>query len=207
MVVWGGDSGGYSFKNTGGVYDPGTDTWVRATTTTNAPPARANHAAIWTGTRMLIWGGEDPARFNTGAFYDPGADAWTGTTTTMGAPAGRSHLNGVWTGDEMIIWGGGEGTLPGNPLNTGARYNPLTDSWTGSTTLVGAPEARSSHAMVWTGNQMIVWGGTSASQLLDTGGLYRPPATAQTQMATITLSIAGGYTPTQQISVSLTVLP
>src|SRR6476660_899142 len=32
------------------------DTWT-ATSTTNAPSARAGHTAVWTGTEMIVWGG------------------------------------------------------------------------------------------------------------------------------------------------------
>src|SRR5262249_34438725 len=43
----------------------------------------------------------------------------------------RNHL-AVWTGTEMIIWGG---TLDGATfLNTGSRYNPMTESWTPTST-------------------------------------------------------------------------
>src|SRR5438874_13688228 len=55
----------------------------------------------------------------------------------------------------MIIWGGQAST--GN-LNSGARYNPDADSWTPTST-TNVPEARSFHTAVWTGNEMIVWGG------------------------------------------------
>ena len=44
--------------NTGGRYNPGTDTWT-ATSTTNAPAARAFHTAVWTGSEMIVWGGYD----------------------------------------------------------------------------------------------------------------------------------------------------
>src|SRR5205823_11329250 len=47
MIVWGG-SGGVYF-NTGGRYNPATDSWT-ATTNANAPTARALHTAVWTGT-------------------------------------------------------------------------------------------------------------------------------------------------------------
>jgi len=47
-----------STLNTGGRYDPGTDSWT-ATNTTNAPSARALHTAIWTGSEMIVWGGTD----------------------------------------------------------------------------------------------------------------------------------------------------
>ena len=32
------------------------DTWT-ATSTTNAPTARAGHTAVWTGSEMIVWGG------------------------------------------------------------------------------------------------------------------------------------------------------
>ena len=65
----------------------------------------------------------------------------------------------------MIVWGGFGGNS-GN-LNTGGKYNPTTDSWVPTTT-IGAPEARQLHTAVWTGTEMIVWGGTG-TQLLEYG--------------------------------------
>ena len=52
MIVWG---GGASI-NTGGRYNPATDSWT-ATSTTNAPEGRYYHTAVWTGTTMIVWGG------------------------------------------------------------------------------------------------------------------------------------------------------
>ena len=55
MIVWGGEfNGGY--LNTGGRYNPGTDSWM-ATSTTNAPAGRYGHTAVWTGSEMIVWGG------------------------------------------------------------------------------------------------------------------------------------------------------
>ena len=55
----------------------------------------------------------------------------------------------------MIVWGGNG--LSGD-LNTGARYNPITNSWTAIST-VNAPLGRQFPQSVWTGTEMIVWGG------------------------------------------------
>ena len=44
------------YLNTGGRYNPGTDSWT-ATSTTNAPTARYVHTAVWTGSEMIVWGG------------------------------------------------------------------------------------------------------------------------------------------------------
>ena len=62
----------------------------------------------------------------------------------------------------MIIWGG-LNAFGGN-FNTGGRYNPSTDSWTATRTS-GAPVAREFHTAVWTGSEMIIWGGRSRSRV------------------------------------------
>ena len=49
MVVWGGYGSSISL-NTGGRYDPATDTWT-PTSTVGAPSARSYHTAVWTGSR------------------------------------------------------------------------------------------------------------------------------------------------------------
>src|SRR5439155_1033290 len=92
------------------------DTWT-PTSLTNAPAARLQHTAVWTGSQMIVWGGVGSGGyFNTGGKYDPSTDSWT-ATSTIGAPSARTLPNSVWTGSEMIVWGGGTGGL----LNTGGR--------------------------------------------------------------------------------------
>src|SRR5882724_7178294 len=50
----------------------------------------------------------------------------------------------------------------------------VDDTWR-ATTLMNAPSARVYHTAVWTGTEMIVWGGfDSAGNALDTGGRYDP---------------------------------
>jgi len=108
MIVWGGAffDGNYHNLNTGGRYNPSTNSWT-ATSTTNAPSGRGIHAAVWTGGEMIVWGGVDDNQnpVNTGGSYDPGTDSWTATSTTN-APTGRFFHTAVWTGSEMIVWGG-----------------------------------------------------------------------------------------------------
>ena len=73
MIVWGGNvDNGLSF-NTGGRYNPGTDSWA-ATSTINAPSPRTAHTAVWTGSQMIVWGGfsQPGGYFNTGGRYNPG---------------------------------------------------------------------------------------------------------------------------------------
>jgi N-acetylneuraminic acid mutarotase len=174
MIVW----GGYVYNNinqylnSGGRYNPSTNRWT-ATSTTNAPSTRRNHTAVWTGSQMIVWGGDGPDDFNlnSGARYDPATNSWTAASTTN-VPAGRYSHTAVWTGREMIVWGGQ--TAPGF-VNTGSRYNPNTNSWS-AISATNAPPRRLLHSAVWTGTEMIVWGGEgdSASGNLNTGGRYNP---------------------------------
>jgi hypothetical protein len=171
MVVWGGIDNNSTPLNTGGRYAPTTNSWTATSTGSNVPAARQSHTAIWTGSEMIIWGGQGGGStyLNTGGRYSPGTDAWTATGTT-GAPTARRWHTAVWTSTEMIIWGGGNNSTT---FNTGARYSPTTNTWIATGT-AGAPSERHFHTAVWTGSEMIVWGGSSGASVLDTGGRYAP---------------------------------
>jgi hypothetical protein len=57
-------------------------------------------------------------------------------------------------------------------LYSGGRYDPVGDAWT-PTDVTGSPSPRTQHTAVWTGNDMIVWGG-GEDGFLNTGGHYTP---------------------------------
>src|ERR1043166_7966883 len=186
LIVWGGGARGL-FRQTGGRYDPATDKW-RSTSTNGAPAGRWQHAAQWTGKEMIIWGGRSnfypTNHFGDGALYDPVTDTWR-PMNSDGAPTARSQMISVWTGKEFIVWGGrGDGTNSyDHPFNDGARYDPETDSWK---PIAECPELgpRYDAAAVWTGTEMIVWGGGARTGrniqdqapyiTYDTGGRYDP---------------------------------
>jgi N-acetylneuraminic acid mutarotase len=187
MIVWGGlnETGAL---DTGGRYNPSTDSWT-ATGTTNVPTGRYSHTAVWTGSEMIVWGGffynGNFNNLNTGGTYNPAMDSWTATSTNN-APSGRENHTAVWTGSEMIVWGGAYFTGSNyTDLNTGGRYNPSTDSWTATSTRTGSvPSVRYFHRAVWTGSEMIVWGGWNGSFDLNTGGKYNPGTDNWTAIST-----------------------
>jgi N-acetylneuraminic acid mutarotase len=184
MIVWGGWDGGENppfYLNTGGRYNPITDSWI-ATSTTNTPEARSGHTAVWTGSEMIIWGGEEDVNFlpvNTGGKYNLATDSWTSTSTTN-APEARSGHTAVWTGSKMIVWGGFGNS---DPLNTGGTYDSGTDSWM-AISLTNAPEPRSSHTAVWTDSEMIVWGGYDGRNVFGDGARYNPSTKSWTATST-----------------------
>jgi hypothetical protein len=78
----------------------------------------------------------------------------------------------VWTGSELICWNDRHQTTP-----TGAIYNKASNSWRSMSTSE-APSARSYRSAVWTGENFIVWGGTTGfgfeETFLNDGGRYDP---------------------------------
>ena len=172
MIVWGGRAGVISL-NSGGRYNPSTNSW-RPTSLLNAPTARVGHSAIWTGSEMIVWGGVDGIGGNTGARYNPTTDTWT-IMTTINSPIRRYDHEAIWTGSEMIVWGGSGNEDPTQPyFKTGARYNPSTNVWS-TMSNIDAPDERTDFTSIWTGTEMIVWGGLGdQNRSLNTGGFYNP---------------------------------
>ena len=181
MIVWGGVNSTTGYLNSGGRYNPATDSWA-ATSTINAPEARETHTAVWTGTEMIVWGGAGANFLSTGGRYNPNTNTWTATSTTN-APIGRANHTAVWTGTEMIVWGGYYWDGNYHYFQSGGRYDPNTDSWVATST-TDAPTSRSIHTAVWTGSEMIVWGGYDGSSYWNTGGRYNPGTNSWTAAST-----------------------
>ena len=180
----------------GAAYDSVTDTW-----TPLAPSplvARSGHRAVWLQNRMVVWGGaaEGGGALADGASYDPIADTWVALPP---APLeGRLGHGTVATTHRMLVWGGSsEAAEGGRYFDDGAMYTPATNSWT---RMAPAPEsipARHSFATVWTGAQMLVWGGygrgdNCAPCAHGDGAAYDPQSDSWTSMAPSPLSGRGG---------------
>jgi N-acetylneuraminic acid mutarotase len=175
MIVWGGTSGG----TTGGRYDPSNDSWTPTRADASAPSERSFHTAVWTGTRMIVWGGSGAGYPEAGGLYDPATDTWVPTRADATTPEGRNKHTAVWTGTEMIVWGGEKFLASLNLLDSGGRYDPGTDTWIALPPDPGSPQGRSRHTAVWTGHEMIVWGGLVSPlnfTLGNSGGAYAPSA-------------------------------
>jgi N-acetylneuraminic acid mutarotase len=195
MLVWGGYTDAHSryqgchadaHLNTGGRYSPSSDAW-KPITTKGAPSKRYAHTAVWTGTEMIIWGGANTSKvLGDGGRYNPSRDTWK-PISTDGAPSPRNGHVAVWTGNEMIVWGGAAREPQGESdyYVNGARYDPATDTWK-PMSAVGAPTGRVITVAVWTGKDMIVWGGVNDSQdggrFVGTGARYNPATDTWTEM-------------------------
>jgi hypothetical protein len=171
VLIWGG-WGGLGDLRDGAAFDPATMSW-RSLSTVDAPPATAEPQGVWTGTELLVWGDETVE----GGRYDPVADRWT-PMSTAGAPALRDAFVMVSTGDQVLVWGGRACSEDGCPyVNTGGRYDLSSDRWSVSST-AGAPTGTSDASGVWTGDELIVFGGRTCGMVgacnSDDGGRYDP---------------------------------
>ncbi len=162
---------------------------MTATSTIATGPARRLQSAIWTGDKMIVWGGISPGStlVDEGGVYDPVKDSWR-ETPIIGAPSNSTDNTAVWTGSKMIVWGGENTTFTNNGAiydyisnswsptysSNGGVYNPSTDSWeTMIPFIVSGP--RQYFTTVWTGSEMIIWGGRFASPTpTNTGAKYTP---------------------------------
>jgi hypothetical protein len=103
-------------------YSPATNRWRQVASMSTG---RSQFASVWTGTRVLIWGGtttaanvpETPPR---GLAYNPSTNRWSALPQAPLRP--RLAPTAVWTGRAMIVWGGR--TRGPQYLSDGAAFIP-----------------------------------------------------------------------------------
>src|SRR3989442_402186 len=158
-VVWSGysvTSPNLFLYDTGGRSRPDLDSWRSTAVTPATPSPRHSHAAVWAGTRMIVWGGTDSLNpVDTGGVYDPFNDSWVAMNRGSNSPPARAAHSAVWTGTEMLIFGGYGPSTDASVW----RYAPGPNAWVAPATSPSAPTPRLGHAAVWTGSEMIVFGG------------------------------------------------
>src|ERR1051326_7595625 len=80
------------------------------------------------------------------------------------------------------------------PVISDTPFGCIDNSWTAPTS-VNAPSDRFDHTAVWTGTEMIVWGGTDLTNEFDTGRRYNPSTDSWTATTTVNApSARSGHT-------------
>jgi N-acetylneuraminic acid mutarotase len=144
-------------------------TWTRLP----AAPIAPNNGltSVWTGKEMLTFGvatrrasdGSVLSSTNVAAAYDPSSGTWR--RLPDGGRAGTfPPYRSVWTGKEMLVLG--QGTRLG--------LNPRTNRWR---RLPGSPllAIHEGHGLVvWTGRELIGWGGGCCGDAFSDGVAYSP---------------------------------
>jgi len=181
VIIIGGDQYGFPSSFYGAKYRLSTKVWSPISSV-NGPSPRSGFELVWTGTRMLLWGG-----LATGGIYNPINNTWL-TISEVNAPSARKEFQSFWTGTEWIIWGGRTTGFPSTIITNGAKYNPTTNTWTTIST-VNAPLNNVNNkagAALWTGTEMIIWGGANAvGTSIQTGARYNPVTNTWTTMAAL----------------------
>lgn len=184
MLVWGGGTGDQTFDD-GAAWEPAGLSWSPIG---SAPILqRWGHESAWTGSELVVFGGSEgpttnPACRDDGARYDPAGDTWS---PLAAAPTtGRCSATSVWTGSELIVFGGSEAVppSPGEAHDDAVRYDPAADSW--ATTPPAPMGARLGAVSVWTGSEMLVYGGSDETVTpSDAGAVYDPASDSWSAIA------------------------
>lgn len=168
VLVWGGDVSGAA-TDLGFVFDPAAKSWTPVVKN-GAPSPRKAPVGVWTGTEAIVFSGADTAGhvLKDGALFDPVGNSWRPVTST-GAPAIVSKdpdgPSAVWAAGRMVFWDGA-----GNQ-KAAALYDPDLDEWT-PMNLSGGPDTGGLEGLVWTGTELVVWGGRASG---GSGWVYKPP--------------------------------
>jgi len=120
---------------------------------------RSTMASVWTGTEMLIWGGDGERQHDDGAGYDPRRGSWR--RLPDGPLAARNAPAAVWTGKEMLLWGGH--SKEGGHAD-GAAFDPVAGTWR---RIADAPMRSAGRPVgLWTGTEMLVMVGFNGTDAI-----------------------------------------
>lgn len=150
-------------------WNPSTTVWTQSAINPIAGYLPGSGAsAAWSGTEMIIYGGNSGGISNKGVKYNPGTNTWTAIAN---GPYKKTNHSAVFTGTEMIVFGGDTCSCVLGSTQSGYKYNVATNTWSAAISIVNAPSNRAFHAAVWDGTRMIINGGRSADDN-STGGCY-----------------------------------
>lgn len=182
MIVWGGRAalGSGPALGSGALYYPASNVWKTLTVDGGTPSPRWGHTAVWTGMKMIVWGGTDVSGpLGDGGTFDPtGIGSWVQLASGL-VPTVRTGHVAVWTGDankSMFVWGGfgvDPMAMPSMYLADGGVFDFQSSMWQVMVPVGTPPTARTQATAVWTGMSMLIWGGTDGASVLGDGGRYR----------------------------------
>lgn len=135
---------------------------------------RTGADAVFTGERVLVWGGGRGGEFTyrdfamDGFAYEPRTDMWGSIPEAPLSPL--SPEVSVWTGRELIVIGPksrGRGVLA-------AAYDPARERWR---KIAPPPWRWGGFEGVWTGGELLLWGGPDHTRHPPRRGASYDPAT------------------------------
>ncbi|HET9770067.1 MAG TPA: hypothetical protein VFS16_04195, partial [Acidimicrobiia bacterium] len=193
-------TGGYNIgeeddRRDGAAFDPLSGTWspIAARPVPGSCGGAVPCAGVWTGSVALFPG--------TGVTYDPAGDRWSAMAALPAGDGLVTEETATWTGRRLLVWGNTPPTSDGDEVESvegdgttgdGAEviddgemadeesrgpaaafgYDPAANRWEAFP--VGPLAGREYHSAVWTGQEMLVWGGNAGDTGLADGAAYRP---------------------------------
>jgi hypothetical protein len=152
-IGWGGGCCGDAWSN-GTAYNPATNTYRNLARSPLAPSQGPMGA--WTGRELILFvsgfnpdGKPYPARLARAAAYNPTTNTWRRIAPLPGVGL-RATGSAVWNGHELLVTGVGQ------HADLVFAYNPATNHWR---RLASLPAPRVGATALWTGRQLVVWGG------------------------------------------------
>ena len=143
-------------------YDPAVNGWHQLPPTPLTP--RSGATGAWTGTEMVVAGGfaspdglaSDASPATDGAAWDAATNAWHAIAPMPTTLPGYDQT-AVWTGTEVLVWSSAPATPETNGREVVLAYNPSTNTW--RTLPSSGLTPRQGAVTIWTGHQLVVWGG------------------------------------------------
>jgi N-acetylneuraminic acid mutarotase len=159
LIGWGGGCCGDAEPD-GAAYDPATERWRRLA----ASPLAASQSPVgtWTGRELVILvsgidpDGEPISGAARAAAYSPKTDTWR-----LIPPPPALRATAVWDGHEILLVGGTN--EHGVSTKVGYAYDPVANRWR---SLPAMPSGRAQAGAVWTGTQLLFFGGERTANAL-----------------------------------------
>jgi N-acetylneuraminic acid mutarotase len=169
-------------------YAPALDQWSLVSDV-NMPAQMPLPFLAWTGSKLFTWSNSSSfvSPSSQGGLYDPDSFAWTAVSTD-GPPLHSASTDFVRIAPERLFVYGGWSRLSDGPphyetVGDGYLFDASDNTWTPISTANG-PGPRSQHGTVWTGSEVIIWGGVDEeSNSLNSGARYDPSTDTWTPMA------------------------
>jgi hypothetical protein len=141
MIIYGGSDQFAFVTNDGGRYNPSSNSWIQ--TSTIGASNIHKHAASWTGTEMIVSGGNISDNSNSPSStltrsYNPATNAWLSLPNFNDAGDAKEFHYSFLISNIVLIWSGLNKTATNsNPgyNNSGYRYF-LTNTISSSTTII-----------------------------------------------------------------------
>ena len=155
------------------VATPAAGTWRRLSPAPVVPESYLTSA--WTGTQLVVFGRRQVTKldargnpysvrsFDVAEAYTPATGRWRKLSPRPG-PTGafEGRYSAAWTGKEVLVWGAFDYQA----------YNPTTNRWR---TLPKRPGIGAAGGLVvWTGRELVGWGGGCCGDAFSNGVAYDP---------------------------------